>query len=91
MRFAQTREAYAQHIAGVRPALEQIRNHAKKPNRRTILVVAGTDKLDILKIFREKVCESRMHITLVTEQSLAKVAKRGVESAWETRDCHFLA
>lgn len=72
LRFAQTRESYAQHIAGVRPALEQIRNHAKKPNRRTILVVAGADKLDILKIFREKVCESRMHITLITEQSLAR-------------------
>jgi hypothetical protein len=71
LRFVQTREAYTRHIAGVRPSLERIKNHAKKPNRRTILTIAGIDKLGILKIFRDRVCESRMHLTLITEQSLA--------------------
>jgi hypothetical protein len=76
-KFDRTRLAYARHIADVKLDLAHLQSHAAKPNRRTIVVVAGTDKLDILRIFLARVCGNGMHITLITEQSLAQELIKG--------------
>jgi transcriptional regulator with XRE-family HTH domain len=69
--LTQTQAAYKKYIADARLDLDFLRVHAKKGGRRTVLVVAGTDKLDIVKVFIRRICEADMHFTLITEQSLA--------------------
>ncbi|MBN2036793.1 MAG: hypothetical protein JW768_08640 [Chitinispirillaceae bacterium] len=74
--LTQTQADYKQYVAEARFDLDLLAAHAKRSGRRTVLVVAGTDKLDIVKIFINRICRPEMRITLITEQSLA----RGIES-----------
>jgi hypothetical protein len=69
---SQTQQGYKRFISDIRVDLDCIKAHAKRPGRRTILVVAGIDKLDIVKVFLKRICENDMRFTLITEQSLAR-------------------
>jgi transcriptional regulator with XRE-family HTH domain len=69
--LSQTQAAYKKFVADTRLDLDMLKAHAKRSTRRTILVVAGTDKLDIMKVFIKRICEADMRFTLITEQSLA--------------------
>jgi hypothetical protein len=70
--LSQTQKAYKKYVADTRLDLDFLRAHAKKTGRRTILVVAGIDKFDIVKVFLSRICEADMRFTLITEQSLAR-------------------
>ena len=70
--LTQTQAAYKKHISDTRLDLGFLQAHAKRAGRRTILVVAGTDKLDIVKVFINRICGPDMRFTLITEQSLAR-------------------
>jgi transcriptional regulator with XRE-family HTH domain len=70
--LTQTQIAYKKHIADTRLDLDFLKAHAKRTGRRTILVVAGIDKLDIVKVFIKRICGADMRFTLITEQSLAR-------------------
>jgi hypothetical protein len=70
--LTQMQSAYKKYISDRRLDLNFLRAHAKRTGRRTILVVAGIDKLDIVKVFIQRICEADMRFTLITEQSLAR-------------------
>jgi hypothetical protein len=70
--LTQTQAAYKKHISDTRLDLGFLQAHAKRAGRRTILVVAGIDKLDIVKVFINRICGPDMRFTLITEQSLAR-------------------
>jgi hypothetical protein len=71
-KHVQTRKDYTKLIADTRIDLSIVKRHAKRPNRRTILIVAGADKLPIMQVFRTRICEPAMRFTLITEQSVAQ-------------------
>jgi hypothetical protein len=71
-RFALSRKEYARTVTDTRIDLSVVKRHVQRPNRRTILIISGTDKLEIMNIFRERFCEQGMRFTLITEQRFAK-------------------
>jgi hypothetical protein len=71
-KFAACRRDYARYIADARLDLDLLRRHTRRSNRRTIIIAAGIDKLNIMQTFRKRVCEPEMRFTLITDQSLAR-------------------
>jgi len=77
--YAQPRQDYRNYIGDVKFDLGLLKDGSREKPRRIVVVVAGTDKLEILNIFRKVACENNLRITLITEQSLAAGLLAGLE------------